>query len=132
MINLKEFFHINSLVHHPSFLFPQFDHQTLQSYTYAELAQLIRKTATAFSEQFLIPGDYILFVGPNCVEYLALYFGAIAIGAIPIHIPQKNISLREYDQHMMIFLKLIFFLFFARGCSYKNYTAQHSNRSDRR
>ncbi|KAI2804953.1 hypothetical protein BLOT_003942 [Blomia tropicalis] len=70
-----------------------FDHETQQSFTYGELAQLIRKSATAFSEQFLIPGDYVLFVGTNCIEYLALYFGAISIGAIPISLPQTNISL---------------------------------------
>lgn len=92
----------------------------MQSFTYFELAQLIRKTATAFSEQFILPGDYVLYLGSNCLEYLSLYFGAICVGAVPVSIPKTNVSLRkkkfnikinDYSYAYMYLLPILYSIF---------------------
>jgi len=58
-------------------------------YSYPEFANWIRRSATAFSDRFVLAGDSILFVGEGSCEYLSLYFGALSVGAVPKTLPAK-------------------------------------------
>lgn len=59
------------------------DHRVL---SYGELQCLSNRTAHALREIGLEPGDRFAVLAENCLEWLAIYFGAFKIGAVPVPI----------------------------------------------
>lgn len=66
----------------------QFDTLVQTKFTYSGLARNIRRCASVLSNKYSVRADqYVVFIGRASFEYLALYFGCISIGAIPVHLP---------------------------------------------
>ncbi|XP_027196009.2 uncharacterized protein LOC113790529 [Dermatophagoides pteronyssinus] len=98
--NLDSFRHVSFVQYLLNILSGNHSHQKIIEYetkkicTYENLGCYIRKTATILKK--IIPtGEFVVFIGQNSFEYLALYFGAICIGAIPMNLPYDNISLQD-------------------------------------
>ncbi|MDP8922537.1 MAG: AMP-binding protein [Chloroflexota bacterium] len=61
------------------------DHQGLiQQYTYAEFAGRVYRAANSLTDLGLRPGDKLVVHLTNCPEFLELWFGAAAMGAIVV------------------------------------------------
>ncbi|XP_046915846.2 uncharacterized protein LOC124496373 isoform X1 [Dermatophagoides farinae] len=70
------------------------EYETQNTCTYEDLGHYIRQAATLLNKH-ISAGEFIVFIGPNSFEYLALYFGAICNGAIPMNLPCNNNSLQD-------------------------------------
>jgi len=70
-------------------------------YTYAELLQLICKTAAFYLASDISPGDRIAIWGPNCPDWVIAYFGAIYVGAavVPIDFSSRPEAVEGVLRH---------------------------------
>lgn len=55
-----------------------------ETWTYAELKELVERFATALHGLGVRPGDKVMIYIPNCPQFLAAWFGTQKIGAVPV------------------------------------------------
>jgi benzoate-CoA ligase family protein len=68
--------------------------------TYAELESEVNRVAQALRDYGCRPGDRILLVLPDAIEFIASFFGAAKIGALPVPV---NSAARSKDyQHYLV------------------------------
>ncbi|KAF7488806.1 hypothetical protein SSS_05427 [Sarcoptes scabiei] len=60
--------------------------------SYHRLSLMIRNSIRLLQ---LPPEEYVLFLGPNSLDYLSLYFGTIGCGSIPIPLPMSQITIQD-------------------------------------
>jgi len=67
-----------------------------RTWSYFELDQQVRRIGGALRTRGMEPGDRLLIRMDNCPEYALLFFGALAVGIIPIP-ASSQLSGREVD-----------------------------------
>ena len=55
-----------------------------ESYSYAEFLSHVCRAADGLAAQGIAPGTRMLMFGTDSLEYLALWFGAIRAGVVPV------------------------------------------------
>ena len=70
------------------------DHQ--RAVTYQDLADNILIVATWLRNKEIQPGQRVIFASDNCIEWPAIFYGCIYIGAIPVPISPEY-SDKEFD-----------------------------------
>ena len=68
--------------------------------TYAELAHEVNRVAVALRDSGCRPGDRVLVVLPDSVEFIASFFGAAKIGALPV--PVNSMARASDYQHFLM------------------------------
>ena len=76
--------------------------------SYAELNQMANRVATALVDLNIHPGDHIGLYAPNSGDWIAFYFGALKVGAVPVTLssqlsPDELSLLLNHSQPRMIF-----------------------------
>lgn len=70
-----------------------------QQATYAELEAETNRAAQALRDYGCRPGDRVLIVLPDCVEFVASFFGAAKIGALPVPV-NSAARVKDYEHYL--------------------------------
>jgi acyl-CoA synthetase (AMP-forming)/AMP-acid ligase II len=72
------------------------------STSYAALAAKVRQVAWQLTEAGVGRGDVVLIIGPNSTEFIAMFYGALYVGATPATIPPPTLfsGLGEYSRRL--------------------------------